>query len=44
MLKTLEMHITGMCDNRAWSLLQDNIIDSVRQSYTVQLYVGSAEL
>ena len=43
MLKTLEMHIAGMCDNGARSLLQDNIIDSVRQSYAVQLYVGSAE-
>ena len=43
MLKTIEMHIAGKCNESARTLLNEDNIDTFRQAYAVQLYVGSAE-
>ncbi|XP_062085066.1 uncharacterized protein LOC133791163 [Humulus lupulus] len=43
MLKTIEMHIAGKCNESARTLLNDDNIDTFRQAYAVQLYVGSAD-
>ncbi|XP_062114684.1 uncharacterized protein LOC133825802 [Humulus lupulus] len=43
MLKTIEMHIAGKCNESARTLLNDYNIDTFRQAYAVQLYVGSAD-
>ncbi|KAF4355547.1 hypothetical protein F8388_003128 [Cannabis sativa] len=42
MLKTMEMHIDGKCNESATMLLNDDNIDTFRKAYAVQLYVGSA--
>ncbi|XP_060975082.1 uncharacterized protein LOC133039951 [Cannabis sativa] len=43
MLKTMEMHIAGKCNESATMLLNDDNIDTYRKAYAVQLYVGSAD-
>ncbi|KAF4383682.1 hypothetical protein F8388_014182 [Cannabis sativa] len=43
MLKTMEMHIAGKCNEAATMLLNDDNIDTYRKAYAVQLYVGSAD-
>ncbi|XP_060961689.1 uncharacterized protein LOC133031926 [Cannabis sativa] len=43
MLKTMEMHIAGKCNESTTMLLNDDNIDTFRKAYAVQLYVGSAD-
>ncbi|KAF4363507.1 hypothetical protein F8388_016457 [Cannabis sativa] len=43
MLKTMEMHIAGKCNESATMLLNDDNIDTFRKAYAVQLYVSSAD-